>query len=78
MSAYNGAAYIQRHSPRFDGPYAERGDQYLCPCQCGRILSRDWFVKIMGVSPEEYRTPSGRFVDPSDDPIYSREQRGVR
>lgn len=72
----NSAAYIQRH--RGTHPLPELGDRFLCPCRCGRILSREWFTQIAGCDPAQYQQPLGRFVDPSDDSVYSREQRGVR
>lgn len=70
---YNANAWLQRH--RGQHPLPERGDRFLCP-DCGRILSRQWFVDIFGCEPEQYQQRVA-FRDPSDDPVYSREQRSA-
>lgn len=55
MSGYSSAAYLQRH--RGEHPLPPIGDRVLCPCQCGRILSRGWFKAIFGCEPEDYPYP---------------------
>lgn len=76
MSGYNGAAYLQYHAGRRTGaipPPDNTQPRTVCRC-CGLLMTVGWYQDIYGENPPGVF----RYVDPTDEPWFWRDERSTR